>query len=54
MCLTIALNSIAVHAVESLWTDEQCSNGANLKYLSGDALRESLNCVGPNNAPYPR
>ncbi|CAD7080750.1 unnamed protein product [Hermetia illucens] len=45
------------HTVNSsLWssyTDEKCSGGAGLKYLSGDALTDSPNCLGPNNVPYP-
>ncbi|XP_050096517.1 uncharacterized protein LOC126578213 [Anopheles aquasalis] len=32
---------------------EKCSSSGNLKYLSGDALTDSPNCIGPNNAPYP-
>lgn len=46
------------HAAQTLWpgfnTQEKCSGSRGLKYLSGDALVDSLNCVGPNNVPYPR
>lgn len=64
---TLVLTSSSVAAASSrsghsLWTDlsafeqpsVQCSNGANLKYLSGDALSDSPSCLGPNNTPYPR
>lgn len=41
----------------SLWPNiaEKCNGGggAKLKYLSGDALTDSTNCIGPNNQPYP-
>ncbi|XP_041770222.1 uncharacterized protein LOC121592652 [Anopheles merus] len=46
----------------TLWSDgpaaagssvEKCSPSGSLKYLSGDALTDSPNCLGPNNAPYP-
>lgn len=45
------------HATQSLWpgySQEKCSGSQGLKYLSGDALVDSTNCIGPNNAPYPR
>ncbi|XP_067643770.1 uncharacterized protein [Eurosta solidaginis] len=32
---------------------EKCAGGAGLKYLSGDALIDSSDCLGPNNTPYP-
>lgn len=32
---------------------QKCGNNNNLKYLSGDALSDNLNCVGPDNMPYP-
>lgn len=32
---------------------EKCSSSGGLKYISGDALRDSPDCIGPNNAPYP-
>ena len=41
---------------QSLWPDlsEKCQgNGSKLKYLSGDALIDSPNCMGPKNLPYP-
>ncbi|KAH8270261.1 hypothetical protein KR018_006349, partial [Drosophila ironensis] len=31
----------------------RCAGGRGLKYLSGDALTDSPDCLGPNNAPYP-
>ena len=46
-----------VMAGQTLWSDfteEQCSSSSNLNYISGDALKDSPNCIGPNNAPYPR
>lgn len=41
---------------QSLWPnlEGKCSGtGSSLKYLSGDALLDSPNCIGPNNVPYP-
>lgn len=32
----------------------KCAGARGLKYLSGDALTDSPDCLGPNNAPYPR
>lgn len=43
-------------SAESLWpnTAEKCNgNGSKLKYLTGDALKDSQGCIGPNNIPYP-
>lgn len=45
-------------ATASLWggfdaETEKCSNSVGLKYISGDAMRDSPDCIGPNNAPYP-
>ncbi|EAT34653.1 AAEL013120-PA [Aedes aegypti] len=43
-------------ATQSLWPNfqtEKCSSGGSLKYISGNALTDSPNCLGPNNAPYP-
>uniref|UniRef100_A0A182PB61 OAR domain-containing protein n=1 Tax=Anopheles epiroticus TaxID=199890 RepID=A0A182PB61_9DIPT len=57
--LAYSSNSARAH---TLWSDgpaaaggsvEKCSSSGSLKYLSGDALTDSPNCVGPNNAPYP-
>jgi hypothetical protein len=31
----------------------KCEGSGGLKYLWGDALSDSPNCIGPNNAPYP-
>lgn len=50
------LLSVCSVATESLWAnmDQKCTgNGAKLKYLSGDALTDSPNCLGPNSMPYP-
>lgn len=33
---------------------QSCSGGKGLKYISGDALADGTNCVGPNNQPYPK
>lgn len=55
--LIFTLYPLTVHSTQSLWSDytsQPCSSGSNLKYLSGDALLDSPNCLGPNNAPYPR
>ncbi|KAJ6644505.1 hypothetical protein Bhyg_09474 [Pseudolycoriella hygida] len=54
--LIFTLYPLTVHSTQSLWSDytsQPCSSGSNLKYLSGDALLDSPNCLGPNNAPYP-
>ncbi|XP_059613196.1 uncharacterized protein LOC132259541 [Phlebotomus argentipes] len=44
-------------AVQQLWPgslgQEKCSSGGGLKYISGDALTDSPDCLGPNSAPYP-
>jgi hypothetical protein len=50
--------SIFITTAESLWPNlstDKCSGvgGGNLKYLSGDALTDSPNCIGPNGLPYP-
>uniref|UniRef100_A0A336MGW0 CSON000312 protein n=1 Tax=Culicoides sonorensis TaxID=179676 RepID=A0A336MGW0_CULSO len=34
-------------------THTKCTNKNGLKYLSGDALSDNLNCVGPDDMPYP-
>lgn len=31
----------------------KCSHKNGLKYLSGDALTDDINCIGPDNMPYP-
>ncbi|KAL3282810.1 hypothetical protein HHI36_005975, partial [Cryptolaemus montrouzieri] len=31
----------------------QCQGAGNLKYLWGDALSDSPDCLGPNDMPYP-
>lgn len=33
---------------------QACTGGKGLKYISGDALMDGTNCVGPNNQPYPK
>jgi hypothetical protein len=43
-------------SLESLWPNyslEKCSGGGKLKYISGDALSDPSNCLGPNGLPYP-
>lgn len=44
-------------SAQSLWPNlnaEKCAGVASkLKYLSGDALIDSPNCIGPNHLPYP-
>lgn len=43
---------------KSVWssfeTADRCSTDTKLKYLSGNALTDDVNCVGPNDSPYPR
>lgn len=31
----------------------KCEGGVGLKYLWGDALTDSQDCLGPNDTPYP-
>ncbi|XP_055382489.1 uncharacterized protein LOC129612754 [Condylostylus longicornis] len=54
--LTILYQQIII-VNAALWsnypTHEKCSNKPSLKYLSGDALTDDINCIGPNNSPYP-
>lgn len=48
--------SIFITTAESLWpnfSSEKCNGGGKLKYLSGDALTDTTNCIGPNGLPYP-
>lgn len=55
--LVISLHKLTVHGAQPLWPgNEKCSGNSaiNLKYLSGDALTDSTDCLGPNNLPYPR
>lgn len=65
MCLQLRFQLIATIGIllgvfsstaQSLWPnlEGKCSGtGSSLKYLSGDALLDSANCIGPNNVPYP-
>lgn len=55
--LSFILSAFSTTA-QSLWPsleDNKCGGdtGGKLKYLSGDALTDSLNCIGPNHLPYP-
>lgn len=51
------LVGIFISSAHSLWPSllaEKCAGvPSKLKYLSGDALIDSPNCIGPNNVPYP-
>lgn len=50
------LLSISITSSQSLWPNysaEKCNDGNKLKYLSGDALTDHSNCIGPNGLPYP-
>jgi hypothetical protein len=50
------LLSISITSSQSLWPNysaERCNGGNKLKYLSGDALTDPSNCIGPNGQPYP-
>ncbi|XP_054260945.1 uncharacterized protein LOC128985469 isoform X2 [Macrosteles quadrilineatus] len=50
MLLTLLSSSLAT----LLESHKRCQgNGQQLKYLWGDALTDSPDCLGPNNAPYP-
>lgn len=33
---------------------QSCTGGKGLKFISGDALADGTNCMGPNNQPYPK
>jgi len=41
---------------KSLWptySTERCTSDSKLRYLSGNALTDDINCIGPNNQAYP-
>lgn len=55
MC-TLPLVNSSVRS-KSLWTSystERCTSDTQLKYVSGNALMDDVNCIGPNDSPYPR
>lgn len=61
MKLAVAIIALSMQVVSAaLWSNydtekaEKCSGSVGLKYLSGNALIDSPNCLGPNNSPYPR
>ncbi|XP_036222164.1 uncharacterized protein [Bactrocera oleae] len=60
MKLAVAIIALSMQVVSAaLWSNydtekaEKCSGSVGLKYLSGNALIDSPNCLGPNNSPYP-
>ncbi|KAI4480066.1 hypothetical protein M0804_010427 [Polistes exclamans] len=45
---------IIIATCAQMYTAKKCEgNGVELKYVWGDALTDSPDCVGPNNMPYP-
>ncbi|KAK9498502.1 hypothetical protein O3M35_003122 [Rhynocoris fuscipes] len=51
ICSGFLVGVFGSHEIES---QKKCgSNGAQLKYLWGNALTDSPNCLGPNNLQYP-
>ncbi|XP_030387861.1 uncharacterized protein LOC115634346 [Scaptodrosophila lebanonensis] len=53
LALTCATNAALWPSYRSDEASSKCAGGSGLKYLSGDALTDSPDCLGPNNAPYP-
>ncbi|XP_058461653.1 uncharacterized protein LOC131436766 [Malaya genurostris] len=56
ICVLVLTCIQITRAAQALWPNlatEKCSSSGNLKYISGNALTDSSNCIGPNNAPYP-
>ncbi|KAK7575729.1 hypothetical protein V9T40_012015 [Parthenolecanium corni] len=54
--LLLYLLSAAISSTVCLDSDKshKCGeNGQKLKYVWGDALTDSADCIGPNNTPYP-
>lgn len=39
-------------SIQQTYSDTRCST-SKLQYLSGDALTDSQNCIGPDGVPYP-
>lgn len=63
VCTVITLCTLPlVHSTlraksSTLWPTypaEECTADTKLKYLSGNALTDDTNCIGPNGSPYPR
>lgn len=52
--LSVVQASIRSQTSWPTYPTEKCSSDTKLKYLSGNALTDSLNCLGPNDSPYPR
>ncbi|KAG8237220.1 hypothetical protein J437_LFUL016057 [Ladona fulva] len=50
LIITLIGISIATEDAES----QKCTGGAGLKYMWGDALTDSPDCIGPNGSPYPK
>lgn len=46
------LSTLLTHTFAKLATSK-CEGGNGLKYIWGDALTDTADCVGPNNMPYP-
>ena len=54
--LLLYLLTVAVPSIENLDLENplKCGqNSHNFKYMFGDALTDSADRIGPNNAPYP-
>lgn len=54
-CLILQITSVlctVIHTTSSKLSGK-CEGGGGLKYLWGDALSDSPDCLGPNDMPYP-
>lgn len=40
-------------SLDSAFSEHRCSKSGRLQYLSGDALKDSSSCIGPDGSPYP-
>ncbi|XP_055323078.1 uncharacterized protein LOC129578459 [Sitodiplosis mosellana] len=55
ICVSSLVHSERVRS-KSMWSSyptERCTADTKLKYMSGNALTDDVNCIGPNNTPYP-
>lgn len=52
MLLLQLISTLITHTFAKLPTTK-CDGGNGLKYIWGDALTDTPDCVGPNNMPYP-
>lgn len=53
LCLQLLQLIYVLSLCKYTWAEHCGGNGESLKYLWGDALSDSLDCIGPNGKPYP-